>query len=49
MSVGDVVHITSPSGHWFYLAVAPRGFTHIDPPPRTSIVALTGSSATSRN
>ncbi|MFE7531144.1 hypothetical protein ACFU7Y_36360 [Kitasatospora sp. NPDC057542] len=48
VSVGDVVHITSPSGHWYYLAVARRGFTHIDPPLRKSIVALVGSSATSR-
>ncbi|MFD9061652.1 hypothetical protein ACFVZ3_09050 [Kitasatospora purpeofusca] len=48
VSVGDVLHTVSPSGHQCYLAVAPRGFTHIDPPRRDSIVALAGSSATSR-
>ncbi|MFF2620107.1 hypothetical protein [Kitasatospora sp. NPDC058046] len=48
VSAGDVMCISSPSGSCYYLAVARSGFTRIDPPLRNSIVALTGSSATSR-
>ncbi|MEU9134044.1 hypothetical protein AB0D08_39250 [Kitasatospora sp. NPDC048540] len=48
VSVGDVMLVTSPSDHRFCLAVASRGFIHVDPPRRESIVALVGSSATSR-
>ncbi|MGW2540245.1 hypothetical protein ACWC5I_05065 [Kitasatospora sp. NPDC001574] len=48
LSVGDVLHVTDPSGIWHYLAVAGTGFTPIDPPSRTTFVALIGTTATSR-
>ncbi|MEV7929658.1 hypothetical protein [Kitasatospora sp. NPDC088779] len=48
VAVGDVLHITCPFGRRHHLAVSPRAFIHIDPPPRESLVALVGSSATFR-